>query len=60
MPRACRRSRREDLELLEINPLVLTPDDGSSPAMQDRCDDSAAFRHDPEEFPVSQAWRSAR
>ena len=57
MPRACRQiARREDLELLEINPLVLTPD-GRFVACDAKIvrDDSAAFRHDPEEFPVSRA-----
>jgi succinyl-CoA synthetase beta subunit len=49
-------ARREDLELLEINPLVLTPD-GRFVACDAKIirDDSAAFRHDPEEFPVSRA-----
>ncbi len=49
-------ARREDLELLEINPLVLTPD-GSLIACDAKIvrDDSAAFRHDPEEFAVSRA-----
>jgi succinyl-CoA synthetase beta subunit len=48
--------RREDLELLEINPLVLTSD-GRFVACDAKIvrDDSAAFRHDPEEFPVSRA-----
>ena len=41
-------ARREDLELLEINPLVLTPD-GRLVACDAKIirDDSAAFRHDP-------------
>src|SRR3954447_17837593 len=49
-------ARREDLELLEINPLALTPD-GRFVACDAKIvrDDSAAFRHDPEEFPVSRA-----
>ena len=49
-------ARREDLELLEINPLVVTPD-GRFVACDAKIirDDSAAFRHDPEEFPVSRA-----
>jgi succinyl-CoA synthetase beta subunit len=49
-------TRREDLELLEINPLVVTPD-GRFVACDAKIirDDSAAFRHDPEEFPVSRA-----
>lgn len=49
-------ARREDLELLEINPLVLTPD-GSLVACDAKIirDDSAAFRHDPDEFAVSRA-----
>jgi succinyl-CoA synthetase beta subunit len=49
-------ARREDLELLEINPLVLTSD-GRFVACDAKIvrDDSAAFRHDPEEFPVSRA-----
>ena len=47
-------ARREDLELLEINPLALTPDGGlvACDAKIIR-DDSAGFRHDPEDFPVS-------
>jgi succinyl-CoA synthetase beta subunit len=47
-------ARREDLELLEINPLVLTAD-GRLVACDAKMirDDSAVFRHDPEEFPVS-------
>src|ERR1700716_1175344 len=49
-------ARREDLELLEINPLVLTHD-GQFIVCDAKIirDDSAAFRHDPEEFPVSRA-----
>jgi succinyl-CoA synthetase beta subunit len=45
---------REDLELLEINPLVLTPLDQliACDAKLVR-DDSAEFRHDPDEFPLS-------
>jgi len=48
------RSRQEDLELLEINPLVLT-EDGRLVACDAKLirDDSAAFRHDPDEFPIS-------
>src|SRR5262245_22270457 len=47
-------ARREDLELLEINPLVLTPD-GRLVACDAKLirDDSAESRHDPEEFPTS-------
>ena len=54
-------ARREDLELLEINPLVLTPD-GRFVACDAKIvrDDSAAFRHDPEEFPVSHSPGGAR
>ena len=54
---ACRRSvRAEDLELLEINPLALTAD-GRLIACDAKIvrDDSAGFRHDPEEFPISRA-----
>ena len=49
-------AKREDLELLEINPLVLTPD-GRLIACDAKIirDDSAAFRHDPDEFPLSRA-----
>jgi len=49
-------ARREDLELLEINPLVLTHD-GQFIVCDAKIirDDSAAFSHDPEEFPVSRA-----
>ena len=49
-------AKREDLELLEINPLVLTPD-GRFIACDAKIirDDSAAFRHDPDEFPLSRA-----
>ncbi len=45
---------REDLELLEINPLVVTPK-GQLIACDAKVvtDDSAGFRHDPEDFPVS-------
>ena len=48
-------ARREDLELLEINPLVLTSD-GRFVACDAKIvrDESAAFRHDPKEFPLSQ------
>ena len=47
-------ARREDLELLEINPLAVTPT-GSLIACDAKLirDDSADFRHDPEDFPVS-------
>jgi succinyl-CoA synthetase beta subunit len=47
-------ARREDLELIEINPVVLTPD-GQLVACDAKIvrDDSAEFRHDPEEFPLS-------
>jgi succinyl-CoA synthetase beta subunit len=49
-------ARREDLELLEINPLALTPD-GRLIACDAKIvrDDSAGFRHDPNEFPLSRA-----
>jgi succinyl-CoA synthetase beta subunit len=49
-------ARREDLELLEINPLALTPE-GRLIACDAKIirDDSAGFRHDPEEFPLSRA-----
>ena len=45
---------REDLELLEINPLVLTSD-GRLIACDAKIirDDNAGFRHDPQEFPLS-------
>ena len=47
-------ARQEDLELLEINPLALTQD-GSFVACDAKLirDDSAAFRHDADEFPTS-------
>jgi succinyl-CoA synthetase beta subunit len=47
-------ARQEDLELLEINPLVLTTD-GELVACDAKIvrDDSADFRHDPTEFQVS-------
>jgi succinyl-CoA synthetase beta subunit len=47
-------ARQEDLELLEINPLALTRD-GSLVACDAKLirDDSAAFRHDADEFPTS-------
>ena len=47
-------ARQEDLELLEINPLALTKT-GSFIACDAKItrDDSADFRHDPDEFPVS-------
>jgi len=47
-------ARREDLELLEINPLALAAD-GQLVACDAKIvrDDSAAFRHDPDEFPLS-------
>jgi succinyl-CoA synthetase beta subunit len=49
-------ARREDLELLEINPLALTAD-GRLIACDAKIvrDDSAAFRHDPDEFPLSRS-----
>jgi len=49
-------ARAEDLELLEINPLALTAD-GRLIACDAKVvrDDSAGFRHDPEEFPISRA-----
>jgi succinyl-CoA synthetase beta subunit len=47
-------ARQEDLQLLEINPLALTPDGGliACDAKIIR-DDSADFRHDPDEFAIS-------
>jgi succinyl-CoA synthetase beta subunit len=47
-------ARREDLELLEINPLALT-EDGSLVACDAKIvrDNSAGFRHDADEFTVS-------
>jgi succinyl-CoA synthetase beta subunit len=47
-------ARREDLELLEINPLALTVD-GDLIACDAKIarDASADFRHDPQEFPIS-------
>jgi len=47
-------ARQEDLELLEINPLALTSD-GDFIACDAKIvrDDSADFRHNPEEFAVS-------
>jgi succinyl-CoA synthetase beta subunit len=47
-------ARQEDLELLEINPLILT-EDGRLVVCDAKLirDDSAAFRHDPDEFPIS-------
>ena len=47
-------ARQEDLELLEINPLALTQA-GSLVACDAKIvrDDSADFRHDPDEFPTS-------
>jgi succinyl-CoA synthetase beta subunit len=47
-------ARREDLELLEINPLVLIPK-GRLIACDAKIisDDSAGFRHDPDDFPTS-------
>jgi succinyl-CoA synthetase beta subunit len=49
-------ARVEDLELLEINPLALTTD-GRLIACDAKIvrDDSAGFRHDPAEFPLSRA-----
>lgn len=51
--------RAEDLELLEINPLVLTPD-GRLIACDAKIirDDSASFRHDPDDFPISRSLES--
>jgi succinyl-CoA synthetase beta subunit len=48
--------RQEDLELLEINPLALTAD-GNLVACDAKIvrDDSADFRHDAAEFPISRA-----
>jgi succinyl-CoA synthetase beta subunit len=53
-PRLLEIVRQEDLELLEINPLVST-EDGRLIACDAKLsrDDSAAFRHDPDEFPIS-------
>jgi succinyl-CoA synthetase beta subunit len=49
-------ARREDLELLEINPLALTQDGGLVACdAKIITDDSAAFRHDANEFAVSRA-----
>jgi succinyl-CoA synthetase beta subunit len=47
-------ARQEDLELLEINPLALT-EDGRLVACDAKIirDDSADFRHDPQEFAIS-------
>jgi len=47
-------ARQEDLQLIEINPLALTPDGGlvACDAKIIR-DDSADFRHDPEDFSIS-------
>jgi succinyl-CoA synthetase beta subunit len=47
-------ARQEDLELLEINPLVLT-EDGNLIACDAKVirDEAAGFRHDPDEFPTS-------
>jgi succinyl-CoA synthetase beta subunit len=49
-------ARAEDLELLEINPLALAAD-GRLIACDAKIvrDDSAGFRHDPAEFPISRA-----
>jgi succinyl-CoA synthetase beta subunit len=49
-------ARREDLELLEINPLVLTPT-GELIACDAKIvrDDAADFRHDGDEFALSRA-----
>ena len=49
-------ARQEDLELLEINPLALTAD-GNFVVCDAKIvrDDSADFRHDPTEFPISRA-----
>jgi len=53
-PRLLEIARQEDLELLEINPLVST-EDGRLVACDAKLirDDSAVFRHDPDEFPIS-------
>jgi succinyl-CoA synthetase beta subunit len=53
-PRLAEIARQEDLELLEINPLVLT-EEGRLVVCDAKLirDDSAAFRHDPDEFPTS-------
>jgi succinyl-CoA synthetase beta subunit len=53
-PRLFEIARQEDLELLEVNPLVLT-EDGRLVVCDAKLirDDSAAFRHDPNEFPIS-------
>lgn len=47
---------QEDLELIEINPLVVTPK-GQLIACDAKViiDDSAVFRHDPADFPLSRA-----
>ncbi len=49
-------ARQEDLQLLEINPLALTTD-GSLVACNAKIirDDSADFRHDPEDFSISRS-----
>jgi succinyl-CoA synthetase beta subunit len=49
-------ARREDLEFLEINPLVLTPD-GRLIACDAKIvrDDAADIRHDPDDFALSRA-----
>ena len=49
-------ARQEDLELLEINPLALTAD-GNLVACDAKIvrDDSAGFRHETAEFPISRA-----
>jgi succinyl-CoA synthetase beta subunit len=47
-------ARQEDLELLEINPLVVTPKGGLVACdAKIVSDDSADFRHDPQDFPLS-------
>ena len=53
-------ARREDLELLEINPLALMQD-GKLVACDAKIvrDDSAGFRHDPEDFPLSRLLAEA-
>ena len=53
-------ARQEDLELLEINPLALT-EDGKLIACDAKIvrDDSADFRHDPDEFAISRISPSA-
>ena len=56
MPRACRRSHASRTWSCEINPLALAPD-GRLIACDPKVirDDSAAFRHDSDEFPLSRS-----